>query len=326
MKNPNHYGTVSKMSGKRRKPYIIREGVTGRQRVIGYAATREEAMMLLAEYNRYPINVDEKNINVGQLYKILLGLPEERLTESMRKVFRTAWHYIEPLEYVPFTQLKLSNMQKTIDDTLPSLRGKVKQLWLRLEQIAYEREIVKLKKAPDLVGEYVKQKERIPFTDTEVRLVISQAGEPIADLAIVLFFTGFRVNELLSLTDETIDFDKMVMVGGSKTEAGKNRVVPIHPDIVPILHRLLEQFHGRLWNKSYQTYYRAFEQLMLDLHMTHVIHETRHTVRSRLDTLGANPICIDKLLGHSPRGSTGVTTYTHKTVDELRKTIELLYY
>lgn len=326
MRNPNHYGTITKMKGTRRRPWIVKEGVSGLQKVIGYAATREEAMMMLADYNRYPINVDERSITVGQLYQLLLDQPEERLTESMRKVFRTAWHYIEHLEAVPFISLKLSNMQQTIDQTLPSLRHKVKQLWNRLEQIAYEREIIKAKKTPELVGEYTKQKERTPFSCEEVRTIMAKAGDPIADIAIILLFTGFRINELLALNEETINLDRMTFTGGSKTTAGKNRVVPIHSSLVPILNRLMEQNGGRLWSKSYQTYFRAFESMVKDLGMNHCIHETRHTVRSRLDTLGANPICIDKILGHASQGSTGVTTYTHKNIEELRQTIELLNY
>ena len=30
MKNPNGYGTVTKLSGNRRKPWIVKEGVSGK--------------------------------------------------------------------------------------------------------------------------------------------------------------------------------------------------------------------------------------------------------------------------------------------------------
>ena len=36
MKNPNGYGTVTKLSGNRRRPFVIREGKTGKQKIIGY--------------------------------------------------------------------------------------------------------------------------------------------------------------------------------------------------------------------------------------------------------------------------------------------------
>ena len=54
MKLPNQYGTITKLSGNRRRPYIIKEGKSGKQRVIGYAKTRADALTLLAQYNNDP--------------------------------------------------------------------------------------------------------------------------------------------------------------------------------------------------------------------------------------------------------------------------------
>ncbi|MEY8322180.1 hypothetical protein AAK894_14100 [Lachnospiraceae bacterium 46-61] len=48
MKNPNRYGTITKLSGNRRRPFIVKEGQTGQQKIIGYAATKTEALLLLA--------------------------------------------------------------------------------------------------------------------------------------------------------------------------------------------------------------------------------------------------------------------------------------
>ena len=63
MRLPNGYGSVVKMSGKRRKPYMVRKTIgwhldetKGRQiqdfQIIGYAETRAEGLRMLAEYNQ----------------------------------------------------------------------------------------------------------------------------------------------------------------------------------------------------------------------------------------------------------------------------------
>ena len=60
MRLPNGYGSVVKMSGKRRKPYMVRKTIgwhldeaKGRQiqdfQIIGYAETRAEGLKMLAE-------------------------------------------------------------------------------------------------------------------------------------------------------------------------------------------------------------------------------------------------------------------------------------
>ena len=58
---PNGYGSVVKLSGKRRRPYMVRGGVYGyddrgypQYDVVGYAETREQGLTMLAEYNRNP--------------------------------------------------------------------------------------------------------------------------------------------------------------------------------------------------------------------------------------------------------------------------------
>lgn len=73
MKLPNGYGSVVKMSGKRRKPYMVRKTIgwhldkgKGRQIqdfiIIGYAETRAEGLKMLAEYNQNPYDVDTAKV------------------------------------------------------------------------------------------------------------------------------------------------------------------------------------------------------------------------------------------------------------------------
>lgn len=44
MKNPNGYGSVKKLSGNRRRPYIFVVSEAGKRHVIGYYATQVEAL------------------------------------------------------------------------------------------------------------------------------------------------------------------------------------------------------------------------------------------------------------------------------------------
>jgi len=59
--------------------------------------------------------------------------------------------------------------------------------------------------------------------------------------------------------------------------------------------------------------------------MNHTPHECRHTFRSCLDSAGANKVSINKLMGHAG-ADTGERIYTHKTLQELKNTIELITY
>ena len=51
LKLPNGFGSITKKSGRRRRPYEIRKFIDGRQKVIGYETTYESALAFLCEYN-----------------------------------------------------------------------------------------------------------------------------------------------------------------------------------------------------------------------------------------------------------------------------------
>lgn len=63
MRMPNGKGSIYKLSGKRRNPYIVRKTVgwdldpirckaTQKYTIIGYAQSKEEGIALLEEYNK----------------------------------------------------------------------------------------------------------------------------------------------------------------------------------------------------------------------------------------------------------------------------------
>ena len=74
MRNPNGYGTVARLSGNRRRPFIVKKVADWKENgqpiycIIGYAETREAGNMLLAEYNRDPWDVDRAKMTLQQLF------------------------------------------------------------------------------------------------------------------------------------------------------------------------------------------------------------------------------------------------------------------
>ena len=79
MKSPNGYGSVYKLSGKRRKPYGVRitsgwefDPITQKQKqkfsIIGYAATKKEGLQMLAEYHMNPFDVSASKATFQEVY------------------------------------------------------------------------------------------------------------------------------------------------------------------------------------------------------------------------------------------------------------------
>ena len=118
------------------------------------------------------------------------------------------------------------------------------------------------------------------------------------------------------------------MKAGIKTKAGKDRLVPIHSKIRPLVEARLAEGGSHLiihdGEPCSQRRYRAFfTDTMKSLNMNHVPHECRHTFETELDNAGAKRKCIDLMMGHVSK-DTGNRVYNHKTLDQLKDAIELM--
>lgn len=323
MRNPNRYGTISKLSGARRKPYLIREAAPTR-RIIGYAETKEEAMIMLADYNKNPWDLETNKITLGELYNLWLEkrAPKENITSV--KPLKSAWNYIKHLSNMQYTEIKAYHMQETIDscDKSYATKNTIRSLWVRLDHLALELDIIERQYSSLVKSEKAVKSERHIFTNEEVITLFNHQDEPWVESVLVLLYSGFRISELLMLTKDNVDLEQGTMISGVKTEAGKNRVVPIHSAIRHIIERRYNEATDRLFDVTIGTYRIYWFRIMRTFKMDHTPHECRHTFRSWLDSAGANKVCIDTLMGHKSR-DVGERIYTHKTIEELKAAIEL---
>lgn len=331
MKNPNGYGTVTKLSGKRRRPFIVKEGHSGKQRPIGYAATREEGMILLAQYNRQPWNLETEKMTFRELYELWLEKRAVKLNEAARLALRSAYQHCTVLDKRQYKNIRTWQMQECIDSCGLgySSQGAIKNLFRHLDRFAMELDLIDHSRASLLTSDPIPQTSRTVFSEEEIKVLRAHTDLPFADCALFLLYSGFRISEMLALCRTDIDLTEDTMTGGIKTAAGRNRIVPIHPRIREIVtRRLAESVSGRLFEYhgkplSKTQLRRMWDKLMTDCGMHHTPHECRHTFRSRLDSAGANKVCIDRLMGHASHG-TGERVYTHKTIGELRENLLLI--
>lgn len=116
MKLPNRYGTVTKLSGNRRKPWVVKEGLSGRQRPIGYTTTREEGLIMLAEYNKTPWDIDADKTTLGELYDLWLQKRAIKLGKSNLAGLKSAYKHCKKFEKNKYNQIKSYQMQDCIDN------------------------------------------------------------------------------------------------------------------------------------------------------------------------------------------------------------------
>ena len=143
-----------------------------------------------------------------------------------------------------------------------------------------------------------------------------------------MIFSGLRIGELLLIKKTDVDLENKTITGGIKTEAGKNRLVPINHKILELIKNRMTKSNEYLIENSrgtrmkYDNYYRDhWISIMEQLNMNHKPHDARHTFATLMSNADANPVSIKKLIGHSSYETTE-KIYTHKDVEDLRKAIE----
>ena len=76
---------------------------------------------------------------------------------------------------------------------------------------------------------------RIPFSSEEIQTLWDNVSFPFVDMVLIGIYSGWRPQELAILKVADIDLEARTMFGGLKTDAGRNRVVPIHSAIYDLV-------------------------------------------------------------------------------------------
>jgi len=364
MKHPNGYGSVAKLSGNRRRPYIVKKtkGFDNRgypiPDIIGYAVTREEGLILLAQYNADPWDIDKAKTTLAELYAAWLEKKLPKLGSSNQRSLKAAYNHCSDLYWKKYKEIKTYHMQECVDSCGKSYstQGSIKNLFNHLDKFAFETDIINKMYSELVTCDPIPETEKTPFTEKEIERVWTMynrfkaapeteakgftneeigtiwenGAEEWVDSALVFMYTGFRISELLDIRNANIDLKQGTIKGGRKTKAGKDRLVPIHPKILPLVKDRMSEGSEYLFacngkKVSNNHYYIIWNEMMERLNMDHKTHECRHTIRSRLDSNGANKKCIDLIMGHKSK-EVGERVYTHKTIQELKDTIELIDY
>lgn len=348
MKNPNGYGSVVKLSGNRRKPYWVRKTIGWNEKghpvyeTIGYCATREEGNILLANFNFNPWDVDRAKITLQELYDLWVEKKLPRLGKSNQSSLKSAYKHIQKLSTMRYKEIRTYHMQETIDfcGCSYSTQGAIKNLWRHLDNFAIELDVSAKKYADMLTSDPIPATNRDRFSDEEILAVWNlyeeyKTGKDFGDLPVewvdtilIFLYSGFRISELLDMKTCNIDTVQWTFKGGTKTKAGKDRLVPVHSLIQDIVKTRIDQGNEYLLckdgKKLNQTTYRDYWKKLTDyLKIEKTPHECRHTFESILDSKGANRKCIDLMMGHVSK-DVGNRVYNHKTLEELKSAIELL--
>jgi integrase len=337
VRNPNGYGSVVHLKGNRRRPFVVRKTKEWNKdtgypvyEIIGYYPTREAGMIALAQYNNDPWDVDREKTTMEGLFQLWCEKKLPKLGTASQGSLKSAYTHCKQLHKTKYKAIRAFNMQECVDGCGKgySTQGQIKNLFGHLDRFALELDIINRCYSDLVTSASIPETSKIPFSDDEVSRLWRISSDEWVDSVLFFLYTGFRISEFLDLRIDSVDLEAGIIRGGTKTKAGKDRAVPIHSKLREIVLKRISECGEYLFsydgNKcTMKQYYGIWRRIMKKLGMNHTPHECRHTFRSRLDSAGANKRCIDLIMGHKSK-DVGERVYTHKTVQELKDTIELI--
>lgn len=332
---PNGFGRITKISNQNlRNPYraMVTIGKTSEGRPIsrilkpkGYFKTYNEAYAALVEYNKNPYDLDVE-MSVKELYekwseKHFVKYP----SASTKRAVQAAWNYCSDVENIKVRDLRMKHVRYCIEDgeynnhtASPSIKARIKSVFAGMLDFAVEYELVDRNVAKDIsITKNTSHEHHMSFTEDELTLLWNSIDVPYVDVLLIQCYSGMRPQELGLIEISNVDLDNGTIIGGIKTEAGKNRIIPIHPkiyDLVKMRYRnaeninspyLLNCWDNRSVNESPQLTYnkyrlrfnRIIDQLNLD--KNHKPHDGRKTFVTMAKKYKVDEYAIKYIVGHA---------------------------
>lgn len=340
MRKPNGYGSIKKLSGNRRRPFVFVISVEGKQKSVQYFTTQVEAEIFQADYNKlhFHRSLPAHQITLAELYHRWLPAHTANTNPSQSTLdsYTNSFKHLVPLHYEPIQNLKYADYQKILDSMRKSGLSyssckKVRSLISLLEKYAVKIELINKCYAPLLsIGKNKAVRTHHPFSRQKINLLWVHCDEPGVDTVLILLYTGMRVGEMLALQKTDVNIRQgYIRITKSKTASGI-RTIPIHHRIFPLIVRRMKSSGSSLIADSegkqydYSCYCIIWREVMHSINADgHTTHDCRHTVATLMDNAGANETAKRRILGHAG-GDVTERVYTHKGLRQLRKCIELL--
>lgn len=328
MRNPNGYGSISKLSGNRRRPYIVRitKGFTLKgyavAKIIGYFKTKKEASMALAEYNKNPQIYTASQFTFSDVWQMYV---KQRYTDTGIKIpngYSAAFQWCTSLHTMKMVDIKLMHLQDVVNNCTANFSTKknIKIVENQLFKYAIGNDIVTTNYA-ELVKLPTEEKSDLhkEFTEAEIKLLWEHQDNIAAKICLILIYTGMRSGSLREMKTENIHLREQYMVGGVKNAGAKNRNIPIADCILPLVEYFYNPQNEFLLGKKVMPYdtlkNNYFTPIIKELSMKHRLHDGRVTCETILDRLKVQRSVIDAILGHASK-SIGEKYYRKVTIKD----------
>ncbi len=255
------------------------------------------------------------------LWKFQKPYDHKEKKTSMENSMRAAYKNSNTIHSRPFRSLTTNDLQEVVDNC-PKKHSSLELIIILFHQMyAYAEandladkdysKFVKINRSDD-------DEHGEPFSGSDLEALWSHKDNDTVEMLLIMCYSGFRISAYL---DMKTNLEEEYFQGGVKTAAGKDRIVPIHSAILPLVRKRLDR-HGTYLPNGIQNFRKDMYDTLKSLGIKkHTPHDCRHTFSMLCDKYGVNENDKKTMLGHAFSDVTN-KVYRHRELDALREQIE----
>lgn len=312
---------------------VIRKGkryeVRYKGAYIGMAATPTDADMMISKYKAdEESRTDYYNYTVEQVFEQWTNSPSfDKLSVSVQKEYKSKFkHYFDGIKKMRMRNMKAAHFQDIIDYAAElysyDVCAKLRTVASGICRQAMKNDIINKNYAQLLDMPERSVVERTIFTDSEIKLLWNHKELFYVKVILALIYTGLRPGEMFQTKCENVNLDEQYMITGIKTEAGKNRLVPIADKIIPFVKDIVNKSNEGILLKGVCTQdhfgkeeFRAALKACGIERENLVPYSCRHTFYTLCKKEKVESALLIKIFGHANE-DVGTDYYFHPDVKE----------
>ena len=303
----NGAGSISKRpSGKYQVTvtlgWYMKDGKKTRRTLTRSYDKKTDAILAVSALKGAAPSPRETLYDLWEQYKA--GKTYQALSTSQKDKLGYAWKRLKPIELRPIAELTVDDLQRVIDeatDTYYPARD-MKVVLSHLYELAAKREIVANNKTEYIDLPDAPKAKRETWTDEDIDAFWAdyRAGNFFTGYILIMCYCGLRYGELATIRIENIYLSERYMIGGIKTEAGIDRVIPIAAAVLPIIELLCNTRRDTLIGMGHNQFYDAYWETIDRLGLRHLPPQTaRHYYFTSLTAAGIQAGIITETGGHA---------------------------
>lgn len=314
---------------------ITKDYSTGKKKInrktLGHFSTYEEAYLFLINYNKNPEYYRNRKMTFASVFSNLKEEWFPKLAENSIHQYEYAFRKFRSIYDVPISELRTRELQSIINPYLenPGIKKEMKIILNKVFNYAEKYDIISKNYSKFIdMGKTCVSQTRLIYSEKEIEKLWELKDYDCVKIVLIMLYTGMRLGEVRTVLKTNIFLKDSYMIGGIKTSAGKNRIIPICNKIKPLIRHLafseensrdtlvntdLAQNQFNIWLRRHLKY----------LGFDHKSHDCRHTFATNMRNLSVPYEITETIMGHKCN-SLLLNTYTHISKDKLIEAVNLL--